>query len=152
MKLKQVKQLVSWSIVGVVLILLFVFSGQNGEESAKVSQGITDIVIMFLESVCPVLDFDWLYHAIRKMAHFTLFALLGVGLCGAIEGIVVKNKFLCILLIGFTIACSDEIHQLFSAGRSASFADVLLDESGVVAGYCLYAGIGRISGKFIKKN
>lgn len=136
-KLKPLKRLISLCIVVAVLVTLFIFSGQNASESSNVSQGISDIVIEFLRSLFPALELNWVHHFIRKMAHFTLFAILGVGLCGSVEGIIEK-KFMCILLIGFLVACLDEMHQIFSAGRSASFGDVLLDESGVIAGYFLY--------------
>lgn len=41
-------------------------------------------------------------------------------------------------------AATDEIHQLFVAGRSGRFSDVLIDSSGALLGVLIFALIVRI--------
>ena len=45
-----------------------------------------------------------------------------------------KYKFLISLLVGLIYAVSDEIHQSFIPGRTASIRDVCIDTSGVFLG------------------
>ena len=48
-----------------------------------------------------------------------------------------KNKIGIAFLIGFLYAISDEIHQMFSSGRSARVFDVCIDSCGVAFGIFL---------------
>mgnify|MGYP001948405098 CR=1 FL=1 len=42
------------------------------------------------------------------------------------------------IFLAFLYACSDEVHQLFVAGRSGQVSDVLLDTIGASVGVGLY--------------
>ena len=69
---------------------------------------------------------------LRKIAHFSEFACLGV-LLAWLMGMLGKRRALA-LGAGFAAACIDETIQLFVPGRGPAFTDVLLDTSGVLAG------------------
>lgn len=45
-----------------------------------------------------------------------------------------KNRILISLILGVLYATSDEIHQLFSPGRSAQITDVYIDTLGILVG------------------
>lgn len=76
---------------------------------------------------------------LRKIAHFTEFAALGMSL-GWLFGMLGKGKHFPILL-GFGAACVDETIQLFVPGRGPGIFDVALDTAGVAAGVLvLYIG------------
>lgn len=47
------------------------------------------------------------------------------------------KRILISTIIGFLYACSDEIHQLFSPGRSGKLIDVSIDTMGVLNGVLL---------------
>ena len=73
---------------------------------------------------------------LRKMAHFTEFACLGLLLARrfALTGHE-KAEIVCrTLLGGFVAACVDETIQLFVSGRSSSLIDVWIDVCGAAAG------------------
>ena len=71
---------------------------------------------------------------LRKMAHVTEYALLGIALCGLFSCLRRKYKIFITAVMAFFIAAVDESIQMFSPGRSAEFHDVLLDTSGAVLG------------------
>ena len=72
---------------------------------------------------------------LRKVAHMTEFAILGVLLLRALGRETVA------LMAGVAYAVTDEVHQHFVEGRYASPIDVLIDAAGVVIGVYL---VGRL--------
>ena len=63
-----------------------------------------------------------------------------------------EKKRVCICLVmGFLYACSDEIHQLFSQGRSGKAVDVFIDTMGVLNGILLVMLICKIYETMRKK-
>ena len=81
----------------------------------------------------------------RKGAHFTLYFVLGFGLCGAFQRQKRMPPRVPALLLGAAFAATDEFHQLFTQ-RTAMVQDVLLDSCGVAAGCgaaCLVRWIGK---------
>jgi VanZ family protein len=68
---------------------------------------------------------------LRKCAHVTEYAILGVLLVRAV------GRQLPALLIGIAYAAGDEVHQHFVAGRHGSPVDVLIDTVGLVIGIVL---------------
>jgi len=74
--------------------------------------------------------------------HFTVYAALAFFICRAVDKTVTsiynsKTFFLCICLSSF-YGASDEFHQIFVPGRSASFIDLLTDSIASIAGAILY--------------
>jgi len=145
-----------------IMILIFFFSHQAGDESSSTSSGIS----MFLAKLFTK-DFDNLSDAsqfevlskysffVRKAAHFSVFAALGFFSNLALRRFFIENKislprFSIILnaLFCFVYACSDEFHQLFIPGRVGCFSDVLIDFSGSVTALLVIA----IFLKLFKKN
>ena len=49
-----------------------------------------------------------------------------------------KKKILISLLIGIIYAISDEIHQMFSDGRTTTILDVFIDSCGVLFGIGIF--------------
>lgn len=82
---------------------------------------------------------------LRKVAHFTEFACLGVFSCRFLFWI--KKPQWCSLGIAFLVACCDETIQRFVPDRGPGFKDVLIDTSGALFGMILlfvgYAYIKR---------
>lgn len=128
-----------------VLLIVFIFSNslKNGEESNAQSAPIVEVVeeILDPEDKVPTKTFNFL---VRKAAHLTEFAVLGLVLGGqiwCINGIRHGNGYhvwLIVqgLMVGFVIAVADEYIQSFT-DRTSSITDVLIDMIGVVIGMCL---------------
>ena len=75
--------------------------------------------------------------ALRKLAHASEFAILGIELTVLLRGRFIE-KISPLFLCGFCTALVDETIQLFSDGRSAQIKDVWIDFGGYIIG-CLIA-------------
>ncbi len=73
---------------------------------------------------------------LRKLAHFSEFACLGVLLC--LHGAAFGKKPRLALLCGFLIACTDELIQCFVPERGPAVRDVAIDTAGITVGIILY--------------
>ena len=126
------------------MIIVFIFSSQPADTSQNTSLNLTKrIVNVFFnnkssiekEQITEKLD-----PYIRKLAHFTLYAIGGILIANYINtyNIKDKNKIIYSICIGATYACTDEFHQLFVEGRSGQLTDVLIDSLGVATGVCIF--------------
>lgn len=71
----------------------------------------------------------WLtHHLLRKMAHFSAFAILGGLLTGTL--LQFQKSPVCAVVLAFFAAFADETIQLFVAGRSGQISDVWIDLAG----------------------
>lgn len=99
-----------------------------GSESQQLSDGFLRWLGFLLE---PLGEYASL--VLRKAAHFSEFACLGVLLAGFFRRRNLGTAALC----GLLSACVDESIQLFSPGRSSSLVDVWIDFAGVLTGIVL---------------
>lgn len=152
------------NIIRVILIILLVltfikifdFSSQNSEKSSNLSRTITEKVtskIKFIQNLDTDKKEKVLHIAeiiIRKLAHFSEYALVGILLMSLMSTYEIKNKLrvLISLLTGVLYASSDEIHQLFVPGREGAVRDVLIDTSGVITGIFIVIIILKIIKRF----
>lgn len=137
------------SISILIMLMIFLFSSQDADSSTHVSTGILGMIIHWVQPLADQLagrqmTFSELEYILRKIAHFSEYALLGASLCVFFS---LEKHRLCwpwAWLTGTVYACTDEIHQLFSDGRSASIIDVGIDSCGVLCGCLLYLLIRHI--------
>ena len=126
------------------MIIVFKFSSQPADTSQNTSLNLTKrIVNVFFagkSSIEKEQITDKLDPYIRKLAHFTLYAIGGILIANYINtyNIKDKNKIIYSICIGATYACTDEFHQLFVEGRSGQLTDVLIDSLGVATGVCIF--------------
>jgi VanZ family protein len=123
-----------------IATLIFVFSSQNGSDSAETSREfIIDLIgaDQYTSIADEIFNEDDFIYIIRKLAHFIEY--LGLGLFGCLSFVFLNKSFklinghwifLIALAICFLLASIDELNQLFQAGRGSSFYDVLIDTSG----------------------
>ncbi len=138
------------------MCLIFSFSARPAEESAEDSHRIG-----YLAGTIIYSDFeDWsvaeketfaekVDHPIRKTAHATEYAILGILIC--LTGITwIHSKktgdnhlftgskvWLISWFLTTIYAATDEFHQLFVPGRSGQISDVVLDSFGAAIGVLL---------------
>lgn len=146
-------------IVLAIFAIIFAFSNQNSEQSTNVSRKITEKLTQNIEWVQKLeknereealLNIEGI---IRKMAHFSIYLLLGVTIMSLmlIYHMKLRDKILASFSFGFFYAIFDEVHQLFISGRSGKASDVLIDSCGVLVGIGIVLFIRVIFKKMLKR-
>ena len=128
-----------WALAIGWIAVLFYFSGQTAAESSALSSSVANFVrgIFPFNRIPP----DQLEHVLRKLAHFSIFALEGFLLCLAMMESS-RDKGAGALLSGIlctAVAAANELHQSFIEGRSCEGGDVLIDSAGALLGIAVAA-------------
>lgn len=104
-----------------------------GEVSGRISDWVKDVLSLFFSQTGeenPQGGF-----LLRKLAHFTEFAALGMVLSWLFG--MLRRKRYYPALCGIAAACIDETIQMFVPNRGPGIRDVLIDSCGVAAGMLL---------------
>ena len=146
--LKLIRVIFAILIIGMCFII-FSFSNQNGSESKSVSREFVRKIVDTLpqtknksESEKRKIVEDAQFF-VRKLAHFSVYTALGaISMCFvSTYKISDKKRIIFSFGIGFIYAVMDEIHQIFSPGRTARVYDVAIDSVGVIFGILIIVGI-----------
>lgn len=148
------------NIIRIILIILllmtfsiiFGFSSQDGEESKGLSRKITELITQNNEKIQSLSSqekeevLDRIEAVIRKIAHFSIYTIIGVLLMAlmCMFNIVDKARVGITLVLGIIYAATDEFHQVFVQGRTALITDVVIDTMGVILGILLVLLIREI--------
>ena len=139
--------------------MIFNFSNQDSEKSGSTSQKVTEAITKDIKSIQKLNKnekakvIDKIEDVIRKIAHFSIYALVGFLLMALFStySINEKNKIIYTLIIGAIYATSDEFHQSFIPGRSGQVSDIFLDTLGVTVGGLFIILIIKTVKKFRKE-
>ena len=121
--------------IALVWCILFIF--HNSLETSSISSARSHEVMQKINAILAHLNIGPLSeHVVRKLAHFSEFALEGflLMLCIRVYTKHFVRHMSWPLLGGMTTALMDETIQLHSLNRTSSVVDVWIDMSGVVAG------------------
>lgn len=160
----KIKIIISWIVVALIVIAIFVLSSQDSKKSASVSDGFINNTIgsvnngELLENLENKYTYDVLSGFIRNLGHLFEYAVLGFFTYNAIYLSVKKRKlikFIFSIIFVVIIASLDELYQGLS-DRVASFKDVGIDTIGGICGiigmmFCFFV-IKLIKQEFIKNN
>lgn len=142
--------------------MIFFFSAQNGEESSALSSGLTMTIARIIRpgfDQLPLAEREALFatlgRIVRKLAHFSEFALLGFNLAWYLvlrKGRRASVPGCCGLawLLATLYAGTDELHQMFVADRGPALLDVGIDSAGALFGaaaVCLLCRFTRRSSR-----
>ncbi len=125
-----------------IMLIIYYFSNQNAQVSTNSSSSLIITIIKLLPDFLIKHDIEYfiieLSHIVRKMAHFSIYALLGASSCWMFDSLISRLKKINLIVISLVFcliyACSDEIHQIFIDGRSGQLSDVLIDTIGAYVG------------------
>jgi len=139
------KRILLWILVISWMCLIFYFSAQNSRESTNQSRGVVDKINIIekydyktdIEKEQIMISID---AKIRKVAHASVFLVLGVLVCFLIKEFTLDIKKILVIcfIICITYAIGDEIHQLYVPGRSGEFKDVIIDTIGLLTGEMIF--------------
>ncbi len=164
--MKSLKRKTAVTVLAAVWLLalyavIFGFSAQDGEQSGNLSQMISEKCVELINSLSgghwsqAFMEglTEYFEHPIRKLAHFSEYACMGILVYVLWSQWLCRGKRLYLLTVGwvFCSAAADEFHQLFVPGRYGSFADVCLDTCGGAFGLLLCVLAGRLPQRFVKK-
>ena len=129
------------------MLFIFYMSGQNGVDSADLSDRFLETGLgRLMDMLLPMLSDD-AYMSIRKHAHIIEYFFLGISSFLFFYELFwekaqrLYKTLLCASVWSFLYACSDEWHQSFVPERAGSFSDVRFDAAGFLAGIVLLFGI-----------
>lgn len=147
----MVRKIIKLILVISCMIVIFCFSNDNSEKSTKKSDGViiksTELFLnRKLNNEEKKLVIQKLVLPVRKGAHFTIYFILGILVFSLLKEYRLVNLRTLVITVGicFLYACSDEVHQLFISGRSASVIDVFIDTLGSMSGSFIYLFISNL--------
>ena len=121
--------------------VIFLFSLQTGEVSGDISGSfLRKVLESFAHGVFEQLEtmpqeqVEFWHMILRKCAHFTEFAVLGVLSSLTLLQTKVSRRGLCAMAFCLVIASMDETLQLFVDGRAGRVLDVIIDGAGALVG------------------
>ena len=141
------------------MTIIFGFSSQDGKESGNISKKITEQIVKRIPQIQEKeqeekeIIINRIEKVIRKIAHFSIYTVVGILVMAFISTYQIKekNRIIISTIIGIIYACSDEIHQSFVPGRSPMITDVMIDTMGVILGILLITTIKLIIQKYQEK-
>lgn len=159
------KKYVITVLAGILLLALYLiifgFSAQDGEQSGSLSQLISEKCVVLINNlsgrhwseVFMANLAEYFEHPIRKLAHFSEYACMGILVYGLWSQWLQRGRRLYLLTViwVFVSAAADEFHQLFVPGRYGCFADVCLDTCGGAFGMLVCVIIGKIRERHLRK-
>ncbi len=124
-------------------VMIYSFSSDTAQESGDLSGEITDKVLSTVgvdKETTPPAEYEALKakteFSIRKLAHFSEYALFGLFLC-IFFATFRKSSWLTLLFtlaVAVPYAAFDEWHQAFVPGRGPGLKDVMIDSAGALCG------------------
>ena len=134
------------------MIIIFKFSNQQGDISYGISYKVTNLLeSLKISEYIPLIN-NSLSYTVRKIAHITLYFILGILISSSTIFIMKLKKtqikgytiFLISSTICFVYACLDEFHQTFIDGRTGKFSDVGVDAIGFITSILIVISVNKI--------
>lgn len=157
--MKSIRTYVSIILSILIMIVIFKFSNQQGDISYGISYKVTNLLeSLKISEHIPLIN-NSLSYTVRKIAHITLYFILGILISSSTIFIMKLKKtqikgytiFLISSIVCFVYACLDEFHQTFIDGRTGKFSDVGVDAIGFITSILIVISIYKIVTIFNKK-
>ena len=101
-------------------------------------------VVLFLLSAWPDPPIPEFFRGSDKVAHASLYAVLGATLAWGRKGVQSPPGHWVMILVGALYGATDEFHQAFVRGRTPDWADWSADVMGVLVGYTVVLGLMKL--------
>ncbi|MBQ1440993.1 MAG: VanZ family protein [Clostridia bacterium] len=133
MKIKYSRKSVAFfSITFIWMVVIFIFSAQNGDESSDTSGFLLGLLCDIFRIEPSPEDASMMSFLIRKAAHMTEFGVLALLWLGTLRSGLRKAlwNYPAAFALSSFYAATDEIHQLFVSDRAGQVTDWLIDSAG----------------------
>lgn len=155
----NIKRILSVICVLIWMSVIFSFSNEQGEGSSNTSKRVSEVIVNIIDIQNKYTDIQkeelikQIEPLIRKLAHYTFYALGGVLIANCVYQFCKKENILIgtSTAIGVTYAISDELHQLMIAGRNGNIKDVIIDSLGIVTGIVFFLLVREVYKKLTSK-
>lgn len=121
------KKVIRLLLIILWLLVIFIFSNQDGTTSTALTNGVLEKYLFFIDS-------DIFFIVIRKIAHITEYLILEILVFSFVNELNIDRKIIVSLLICLILSSIDEFHQLFIPGRTGKILDVFIDMIGALLG------------------
>lgn len=136
----------------VIAALIYYFSSQDGNESSELSRGVSRFILrLFVPGYDDLPRREQYAHLkalglyVRKCAHFTEYAVFAAVLENYLRLRLPSGSVKLSATLGWLIATlyagTDELHQMFVAGRGPALLDVGIDSAGALTGVLIAAAV-----------
>ena len=140
------KNIVYLVVIILWMSLVFYFSHQPGDTSGNTSSSVTEIIVNIItlgqeyNTEQKAILIERLNPIVRKLAHYSIYTLGGFLIINYLNIHIEKDKkkILFSIAFGAIYAMTDEFHQYFIIGRTASFFDVCIDTLGIITGVYIF--------------
>lgn len=122
------KKRINILLVIIWMLLIFIMSSFDGTKSSNQS----NFIVTFISQLFNISNVDNLSFIIRKTAHFTEYLILGLLVYNMLKDYS-KHTYIAIIIC-IIYAISDEIHQIYVAGRTFKLLDIIIDTIGSICG------------------
>ena len=113
--------------------VMFFFSGQSGEDSGALSEGLTGVLFGWL--IRRGVSAERVEFFVRKGAHMGGFALMGFLLGMSMLSALKRRAAAAVTVCACAAAAVlNELHQMLAEGRHCSVADMGIDFAGAALG------------------
>ncbi len=127
--------------------MLLIFAGSSDALSAEHTSRFIIPFLRWLDPQISLATIAAVHFTIRKMGHFTEYAILAAflwrGLRGTFSAVSGSLLALATFVVAAGFAASDEFHQSFVPTRTASARDVMIDCLGALCAVALCALFAR---------
>lgn len=139
----KIRRIIFIVLIIINCITIFIFSNQNGDDSTKTSDFVTDFIVNIISNINKMGDNEKITLAaqmspyVRKIAHYSIYFILGflsMNYMNTFRGRGFYQKELVSFLLCVFYAITDEIHQLFINERAGQITDVYIDSLGALTG------------------
>lgn len=134
------------------MLFIFAMSSFGPDSSNAQSNFFVDLISNFVPIKSspqePNFDLKTIIFLVRKTAHFTEYAILGILFYLNLRHHSSQKQspklFALAILFSALYACTDEFHQLFIPGRTGQPFDVLVDTLGATFGCLVVLAVQKI--------
>lgn len=160
MKKNRITEYLAWIPAVLIVVLIFVLSSQNGDNSKETSGNFARVVAdrtrleVDYNDIENLQNFDAFNQFIRTLAHMTEYAVLSlcVGLAVSVNGFKGKMRFIYMCLLSGMVSVLDEFYQIFIPGRYGDLIDIFFDCFSVFVVAVITYLLGNLYEKQRKKN